>query len=339
MGKRNILLVDGETFLAKDIRELLEQEARHLVVKLAGGQPGEALLTEQDGEATVQRPLDEDLLLDAAAVVFAGERESVNRAQQLLERLGEKPVLIDLTYALEEHPHARLVASRALPEEYAQLPSSSVYVIPHPAATVLAVFLRRLHRRFPIQRSVILVLEPASERGKRGIDELQQQTINLLSFKSLPEKVFDAQLTFNVLARYGQAAPEKLEDIEARLERHLASLLSLAPGVPMPSLRLVQAPVFHGYSISAWVEFEEFPGVPSLEKALRGDYVEVRTARQEAPSNVGVAGQPGLTVGVIEPDRNQSRAAWFWIVADNHRVSAENAVDLLKRLFPQEEPS
>ena len=35
----------------------------------------------------------------------------------------------------------------------------------------------------------------------------------------------------------------------------LASLLAGWPGVPMPSLRLIQAPVFHGHSFSLWVEF------------------------------------------------------------------------------------
>lgn len=337
MASGHIVIVDGESFLAKDIRELLRQEARYLQVKLASGQSGETLLTEQDGEPTVQRPLDEDLMLDAAAVVFTSEREAVARARELANRLQIKPVFIDLTHAAEDDPQARLVAPRALPEEFRELPSAPVYVLPHPAAIVLAVFLRRLHRRFPIRKAVVLVFEPASERGKRGVDELQQQTINLLSFRALPEKVFDAQLTFNLLARYGRSAPEKLEDIECRLERQLATLLAFPPATPMPSLRLIQAPVFHGHSISAWVEFDEYPGVHWLEKALEGDYIEVRTDKHEPPTNVGVAGQPGLTVGVIERDRNDARAGWFWIVADNHRVVAENTVELLRRLLPAPE--
>jgi len=59
----------------------------------------------------------------------------------------------------------------------------------------------------------------------------------------------------------------------------------------------------------------------------------VRTADQEAPTNVAVAGQSGMIVGVIEKDRNDPRCAWFWIVADNHRTMAENAVRLAESLL------
>ncbi|MDZ4783839.1 MAG: hypothetical protein SGJ19_26625, partial [Planctomycetia bacterium] len=46
----------------------------------------------------------------------------------------------------------------------------------------------------------------------------------------------------------GDAAPERLEDLELRIERHLATLLSSASRAPIPSIRLIQAPVFHGHS-------------------------------------------------------------------------------------------
>jgi aspartate-semialdehyde dehydrogenase len=117
-------------------------------------------------------------------------------------------------------------------------------VIAHPAASALGAFLMTLHQAFPIRAAVVQVLEPASERGRAGVQELHQQTMQLLSFQKLPEQVFGAQLCFNVLARLGEGAPVKLEVIEQRLEHHLASLL--AGQVPFPSLRLLQAPVMHG---------------------------------------------------------------------------------------------
>ena len=94
----------------------------------------------------------------------------------------------------------------------------------------------------------------------------------------------------------------------------------------MPSLRLVQAPVFHGYSISAWVEFEGNPGVEAIESGLVESLIEVRGAEVEPPSNVGQAGQGGIAVGAIVPDRNEPEACWFWLVADNLRLAAENAL-------------
>jgi hypothetical protein len=31
-----------------------------------------------------------------------------------------------------------------------------------------------------------------------------------------------------------------------------------------------------------------------------------------------------------KPDRNDARACWFWIVADNFRISADNAVEVAR---------
>src|ERR1019366_7430717 len=105
----------------------------------------------------------------------------------------------------------------------------AVHVIAHPAAIALALFLRRLHANDPIRSSVIQIFAPASELGVLGVHELQQQTVSLLAFRSMPKAVFDTQLSFNLLARYGEEAPVPLEESEMRIERHLASLLAL-PG-------------------------------------------------------------------------------------------------------------
>ena len=46
----------------------------------------------------------------------------------------------------------------------------------------------------------------------------------------------------------------------------------------------------------------------------------------DPPTNAAIAGQSGISVGAITADRNNSRACWFWLVADNLRLAAENAV-------------
>ena len=104
----------------------------------------------------------------------------------------------------------------------------------------------------------------------------------------------------------------------------------------MPSLRLIQAPVFHGYSLSVWVEFEQNPGSAALAEALASAGIDVRKTGETPPTNVGIAGQGGVTVGLIEEDRNDRRCAWFWIVADNHRTSAENTVALAEEILESE---
>jgi len=240
-------------------------------------------------------------------------------------------MVVDLTYALEDRPTAHLRAPVVEPAGYV-LPPGSEHVVAHPAAILLALFLVRLGQAGPIRRVIAHVFEPASERGQRGIDELQRQTVNLLTFQKLPKGVYDEQAAFNLLARYGAEAPLSMESIETRIERHLATLLALNGGIHMPSLRLIQAPVFHGHSVSLWAEFETDPGVRALEQALASAHIDVRGADVEAPNAVGMAGQSGIAVGAIAPDRNDARAVWFWVAADNLRIAAENAVAVAQPL-------
>jgi aspartate-semialdehyde dehydrogenase len=282
---------------------------------------GSALLSATEDDAILMIPLAAESLEGARVAFLAGSPASSRRALRLNPAGG--PVLIDLTAALEEQPNARLRAPTAEPEP-GRGAASPIQVIAHPAAIALAMLFARLARSGVIRRSVVHVFEPASERGQPGLDELQKQTVAVLAFQKLKTDVFDAQLAFNLLARYGGEALEPLDLVEQRMERHLASLLAAHPGIPMPSLCLIQAPVFHGHSFSVWVEFEDNPGAETLGRALAEAGLDVHP--DDPPTNVGIAAQSGLSVGAIAPDPNQPRAVWIWAVADNLRLAAENAV-------------
>jgi aspartate-semialdehyde dehydrogenase len=327
-------LIGSESLLGREIRDMAATSSPALELRLIaalGEQPGK--LTLVGDEPALVSGLNAESLAGARAVFLAGSAESSRQALELLDRQ-PGAAIIDLTGAAEERPDARLRAP--LVEAEAGAPGvAATHVIAHPAAIALALFLRRLQAHDAIRRSVIQIFAPASEHGMPGVEELQQQTVSLLSFKTVPRAIFDTQLGFNLLAQYGEEAPLALQDSELRIEHHLATLLGLpgaGEGAPMPSLRLVQAPVFHGYSFSAWVEFDGNPGVEALEGSLASASIEVRGSEFEPPTNVSQAGQGGIAVGAIALDRTHPEACWFWLVADNLRLAAENAVALARQL-------
>jgi aspartate-semialdehyde dehydrogenase len=319
-----VAVVGGDTLLARELRELLGETKPAPRVELISG-IGEQLSSIDDKEEApvTMVPLASASFEGAAVAFLAGSQASSRKALKIAPK---KTALIDLTAALEEQPNARLRAPYA--EKAPMKNLGAVQVIAHPASIAMAMFLTRLSECAAIKRSIIHVFEPASERGQKGLDELQQQNVAVLSFQKLKTDVFDTQVAFAMLARYGEEADEPLEGIENRVERHLASLLAAWDGIPMPSLRVIQAPVFHGHSFSAWVEFEENPGVEALQQALNGGGIDVRP--DEPPTNIGVAGQDGLSVGAIAVDPNNARACWFWMASDNFRLLAENAVAVMK---------
>jgi aspartate-semialdehyde dehydrogenase len=330
-----VALVGCESPLGREIRDVAATSEPAIDLRLiATDAERVGTLTVVGDEPAIAGGLDAASIEGVDAVFLAGSEAASRKALHLAE-LEPGPVMVDLTYVAEERPDARLRAPAVESEAALEArEAGGVQVVAHPAAIALAIFLRRLQMHNPLRRAVIQIFAPASEHGMEGVEELQQQTVSLLSFKSLPKAVFDAQLGFSLLARYGQEAPAPLERVELTIERHLATLLEMpgeGAGAPMPSLRLIQAPVFHGYSFSAWVEFEENPGIEALENSLACDWIDVRGAGFDPPTNTGQAGQGGIAVGAIAEDRNQPAACWFWVVADNLRLTAENAVALARQ--------
>jgi aspartate-semialdehyde dehydrogenase len=330
-------LVGSDSLLGREIRDIVATSETGIDLRLIAADEEQAgALTRIGDEAAVVGGLDAESLDDARAIILAASAETSRKALALA---GDPPdaAIIDLTFIAEERPDARLRAPQIEAGiDIEEQREAAVHVIAHPAAIAMALFLRRLHANDAIRRSIIHIFAPASEHGAPGVEELQQQTVSLLSFKSMPKAVFDTQVSFAMLPRYGEEAPVALEESELRIERHLATLLDLpgdGEGAPMPSLRAIQAPVFHGYSFSAWVEFESNPGVEALENSLQVESIDVRGPDLEPPTNVGQAGQSGISVGAILPDRNDADAVWFWFVADNLRLAAENAVAVARELL------
>ncbi|MGA3023244.1 MAG: Asd/ArgC dimerization domain-containing protein [Bryobacteraceae bacterium] len=331
MDRQTIAIVGSETLAGREVREVLREAGIDARIELVSGaaEPG-SLIAEEGGEAVVISALESAVVADARILVLCGSPESGRRALAQAAARKNSPRLVDVGGALEDEPSARLRAPMV--ESSGLLIAPGMQVIAHPAAIALALFLKKLAEAQEIRRVVAAIFEPASERGQSGLDELQQQTVNLFSFKPLPKRVFDAQASFNILPAWGADAPQSLAEVELRIERHLATLLGLNSPVPMPSLRLVQAPVFHGYSFSVWVRFTGPPNVETIASELSSTHIDVRSGDQEPPSNAGVAGQGGITVGSIAADRNDPQACWFWMVADNLRIAAENCVEVIREL-------
>ena len=329
-----VCLVGSDELQGVDLRDLLRESILGSRLKLLGGvEPGTAILSAGEDEPVVITPMDEEALNEAKIVFLAGTAELNQRAFALIRPGPQAPVVIDLTRTLDDHAAARVRAPMAEPEGTAV--DSFVHVIAHPAAIIVAALLQRLGTAGSVRRAVVTAFEPASERGMEGVEELQQQTVNLLSFKTQPKAIYDEQLAFNVLSHFGEEAPLSLQTIQEGIERHLATLLSATPAVPMPNLRLLQTAVMHGHTASLWVLFAERPDVAALEAALEGEPFDYRGAGTTQPNPVGMAAQTGIAVGQVEADRNEARAIWLHAAADNFRLVSQNAISVATDILIQ----
>ena len=256
---------------------------------------------------------------------FASEEAYTNKTWELARRAGSE--IIDITYGLDSRPEAVVRApwlEQELGEGHPVELVTTPVVIAHPAAVVLSLLMVRVHKHLKIRHANATVLEPASERGRRGMDELHEQTVNLLSFQQLPMIVFGTQVAFNVVPGYGEGSGPALAVVEERVLRHYRAITNAH--APVPSLMLLQAPVFHAYTFSIYIELESPASLENFEAALAGEHLELLREPPNEPSNLSAAGQQHVQIAVRKDARSES-GFWIWATADNLRVLASLAVE------------
>jgi len=261
---------------------------------------------------------------------FACDQECTRQNWKKAQKAGSS--IIDLSYALEDEPEAEVKApwiQRQLGQMLTPELQPGPAVIAHPAAVVLALLLLRIQKAGAVKRVVATVFEPASEHGQKGMDELHEQTVNLLSFQQLPKKVFDTQVAFNMVARYGEQSVPALTAIERRVLRHYQRIVG--QDALMPSLLLLQAPIFHGHAFTLHIEMENPVEIENVSKALAGEHVTITGLAEESPSNVNAAGQADILLS-IQPDPNLASGLWLWAASDNLRIAASTAVECAENM-------
>jgi aspartate-semialdehyde dehydrogenase len=313
-----VAIVGAASLKGKELKDALsERNFPALDVKLLDDEtPGQ--LDAMADEATFIQRVTAEQLENVDLVFFAGDEKFTRDNWSKARKSGA--AVVDMSYALENEQEAEVRA----PELDKDAGKESVLIVPaHPAAVVLARLLRAAGTAAKSTRAIATIFEPASEQGRRGMDELHQQTVNLLSFQSMPTDVYDSQVAFNMMARFGEKSTTTLETSERRILSHFQKITGGA--LPVPSLVLVHAPVFHGHAFSVYIELEKNISVGDFSQALTGGGITVARGAEDAPSNVSAAGQEQV-LAAVRRDAT-SNGLWLWAVADNLRIAANTAVD------------
>jgi aspartate-semialdehyde dehydrogenase len=334
-----IALVGASSLLAKELKECLtESPLAAASFVLLDVEEAQGQLDQVGDEVTVVQVIGENSFEDIDFTFFAGSEDLTRKYWRNALQSGSS--VLDLTGALEGEPGV-LVRAPWLQGSVASPDLLTKAVVPaSPGALALALMLDRLQEVAEIRFAAATVLQPASEYGKEGLDELHQQTVSLLSFQNMPRAVFDTQAAYNTLSSFGESAKANLARAEDRIRRHYA----LLAGDRLPELRLqvVHAPVFHGQTFSICIELAQAVPLSTLEDALGGEHLDLVLEETDSPSNLAAAGQNDVLVW-LKPEPPVDRVSgetsrfWLWAASDNLRLAAQNAVECaldLRRLRP-----
>ncbi len=320
-----IVVVGAASLLGREIVEELGSSAlASATTVLLDNEQESGKLEEIAGEIAVLQAVEAGSFEGADVVIFATRADA---SQHLETARGLGAAVVDATGTLRGVPVRAPQLENSVPvfgTGGLNLETNAVTAA-HPMTVMLAAMLQRAGKLAPLQACFATVLQPASENGAASLDEMHRQTVNLLSFQPVPKEQFDAQAAFNLLPRFGEDAKAEIARGRALVENQLRSLLR--EGSVLPVTQWLQAPVFHGFAASVFLQFENEVGVASLEEALNGDIIEVVAQDEEAASNVSVAGQARIQIELGDPAGPAERRVFaLWMVADNVKLAAQTSV-------------
>jgi aspartate-semialdehyde dehydrogenase len=287
-----------------------------------------SILTEATGEPAIIQPVEEGSFSRAKFVFFTGSEAFTQRNLPAARESGA--TVIDLSGAALRVPGAQVCfATDALGHGAGK--EKTLFAIPSAAGLATAKLLNTLGP-LGLLRLALVFFRPVSEANRPGIEELEAQTTQLLSFQSVGQPVFDSQVAFNMLNRYGPASRENLQSVRARIRRE-AHAAAQERNLAQPSIQVLHAPVFYGYTFVANAEFNSKQTGDALTELCQKTGFTLDSDASSPLGNLSAAGDSSIHLALIDDDSAPPGTWWFWGAADNMRLPAATAIKLMEKLL------
>jgi aspartate-semialdehyde dehydrogenase len=296
--------------LGKELKETLENrpEVAGDLILLSSRDDEIGTLTEVAGAAGMVNRYEPEKLKGVPVVFLCGAMAD-NRP--LLDSLPAETTAVILSFDATVEDGFPAVAGVNL--EAAR--GRRVLLSPHPGVVLLAHLLAALRGLSP-EEAVATLIQPASMRDEAGLEELFEQTRQIVAMtRRSATPVFGAQLSFNLLPTPLPADP-------------VTALLGTAlPGLPPVALQILQGGIFHSVSASLWVRCAGDPGAQAVRKALAGHPHLEAADKPRYLGPVDAAASDKILFGNVR--RDEAGGVWLWAVMDNlTRGGALNAIEI-----------
>jgi len=248
-------------------------------------------------------------------------------------------VVIDNTSEFRYEDDIPLVVPEVNPHAIAQFRNRGIIANPNCSTIQLVVALKPIHDAAGIERINVATYQSVSGAGREAVEELAEQSIQLLSGKGpVTARVVAKQIAFNCVPQIDKFEENGYTREEMKMVWETRKILEDA------NIRVnataVRVPVFYGHSEAVHLEtrkkitveevralLSKAPGIEVMDERRAGGYP---TAATEA------ANRDTVYVGRIREDLSSDRGLNLWVVADNVRKgAATNSVQIAEILVRQ----
>lgn len=286
MGQRmlDVAVVGAETLAGRDLIETLLEESFPMerpALFTIGEEVESATLDDEEVDIV---PLEPGALASRDLVFLLPGARPDHRILEEATRGGG--VVLDAAGIL---PDAPLIFPGLNDEDLDEHEDALALSLPTPLASLLAAVLVPLDARARVKSVDVVALRAAAGAGNPGLDELSQQTIDLLSGRDPERNVFSQRLAFNLVPMIGVFEGGATDAEKLALDQ-LGRLLGRRPEA---HLVCAWAPLFHGATVFFTVRTEK----PLDREAARAVFREAEGLAVLDDPEQGIFPMPMLAVG------------------------------------------
>lgn len=244
-------------------------------------------------------------------------------------------VVIDNTAHFRYEPDIPLVVPEVNPHAIVGYRNRGIIANPNCSTIQMVVALKPIYDAVGIERINVATYQAVSGTGKPAIEELHQQTVELLNFKSVTVEVYPKQIAFNLLPHIDVFQDNGYTKEEMKMVWETKKIMGDESILVNPTA--VRVPVFYSHSEAVHIETRQkitadaarellrhAPGVIVMDERLPGGY----------PTPIEAAGKDPVYVGRIREDISHPRGLNLWVVSDNVRKGAAlNSIQIAELLI------
>jgi aspartate-semialdehyde dehydrogenase len=289
------------------------------------------VMTCLDKEWTVEE-LTESSSFEGVDLAFISATDAISK--EYGQRLGAAGiVVIDDSAVFRMDDQVPLVVPEVNAAALGLMPRGIV-AIPNCTTTPLVMALKPLHDAVGVKRVVVTTFQSVSGTGSAAMDELMEQTKDLLAFRDIKTEVYPYQIAFNLLPHIGSFNEGGDCSEEMKIAKETRKILN-APGLRITATT-VRVPVLRCHSEAINVELERPLTANEARAALAampGVIVYDDPVKKLYPMPLDATGKDEVYIGRVREDESITNGLNLWVVSDNLRKGAAlNAIQIAECL-------
>ncbi|QMU61340.1 MAG: aspartate-semialdehyde dehydrogenase [Gammaproteobacteria bacterium] len=245
-------------------------------------------------------------------------------------------VVVDNTSQFRYDDDIPLVVPEVNPHQIANYKTRGIIANPNCSTIQMLVALKPLHDAVGVERINVATYQAVSGTGKEAVDELDEQSRDIINNKPINCDVYPKQIAFNALPHIDTFMDNGYTKEEMKMVWETQKIMEDDSILVNPTT--VRIPVKYGHSEAVHLELKEklsaqkardllaaAPGVVVMDEHKDGGYPTAVTEGE---------GTDPVYVGRIREDISHPRGLNMWVVSDNLRKGAAlNSIQIAEVLI------